>query len=212
MTTTAVPDLYRARRGKVEIVDVPELLTAAVDGQGDPGGPEFARAIRALYGVSYTAHFMLKKRAGTAPRVLPLEALWWVDDHAAWDTFTRVAVGEADPDDVDRRLWRWRAFIVQAEPLDEHLLAEAVDAAARKATESLPAVVVSRWTEGLSAQVLHVGPYAAEAPSIVALHEGIAALGYRPRGRHHEIYLGDPRRSAPEKLRTILRHPVEPVG
>lgn len=212
MTTTAVPDLYRARRGKVEIVDVPDLLLASVDGEGDPNGPAFADAVRALYGVSYTAHFLLKKRAGAAPRVLPLEGLWWVDDHAAVDTFTRVATGEADVDDVDRGLWRWRAFMVQPAPLDDDLLAEAVDASARKATGPLPVVQVSHWCEGLSAQLLHVGPYAAEAPSIVALHEGIAALGYRPRGRHHEIYLGDPRRSAPEKLRTLLRHPVEPVG
>jgi hypothetical protein len=211
-TTAAVPDLYRARRGKVELVDVPELLLAAVDGQGDPGGPEFAGAIKALYGLSYTAHFLAKKQLGTAPRVLPLEALWWVDDHAAMDTFTRVAMGEADPNDVDRSLWRWRAFIVQPEPLDEHLLAEALIAAEKKATAPMPRLEVSRWREGLSAQLLHVGPYSAEAPSIVALHEGLTSLGYRPRGRHHEIYLGDPRRSAPEKLRTILRHPVEPAG
>jgi len=210
--TAVLPERYRTRRGQVALVDVPELLLASVDGAGDPNGPEFADAVRALYGVSYTAHFLVKKRAGEAPRVLPLEGLWWVDDHAASDTFTRVAIGEAAVDDVDRALWRWRAFIVQPAPLDEDLLAEAVAAAARKATEPLPAVQVSRWCEGLSAQLLHVGPYAEEAPSIVALHEGIAALGYRPRGRHHEIYLGDPRRSAPEKLRTLLRHPVEPLG
>ena len=68
-----------------------------------------------------------------------------------------------------------------------------------------------RWAEGRCAQLLHIGPYAAEAPSIASLHEAIAEAGYRPRGRHHEIYLGDPRRSAPEKLRTIIRHPVEPA-
>jgi hypothetical protein len=210
--TAALPDRYRARRDRVGLVDVPELLLASVDGEGDPGGPAFAAAIRALYGVSYTAHFLLKRRSGEAPRVLPLEGLWWVDDHAASDTFTRVATGEASIDDVDRALWCWRAFIVQPEPLDEDLLAQAVAEAARKATDAPPAVEVSRWCEGLSAQLLHVGPYAAEAPSIIALHDGIAALGYRPRGRHHEIYLGDPRRSAPEKLRTVLRHPVEPAA
>jgi hypothetical protein len=69
-----------------------------------------------------------------------------------------------------------------------------------------------RWTEGLSAQVLHVGPYASEGPTIIRLHQGITAAGYRPRGKHHEIYLGDPRRSAPERLRTILRQPIEPVA
>jgi hypothetical protein len=209
--TAVLPERYRARRGAVALVDVPELLLASVDGQGDPGGPAFAAAVKALYGVSYTAHFLLRSRTGDAPRVLPLEGLWWVDDHAASDTFTRVATGEASVDDVDRSLWRWRAFIVQPDPLDQDLLAEAVETAAQKADDPPPPVEVSRWCEGLSAELLHVGPYAAEAPSIIALHEGIAALGYRPRGRHHEIYLGDPRRSAPEKLRTLLRHPVEPV-
>jgi hypothetical protein len=209
-TAPAVLGLYRARKGKVDVVDVPELLIAAVDGRGDPGGPEFTSAIQSLYAVSYPAHFLAKKRYGQAPPVMPLEALWWVEDDVATDTFTRVATGEASVDDVDRGLWRWRAFIVQPEPLDENLLADAVAMAAGK-NPAAPPVRVERWCEGRSAQLLHVGPYAAEAPSIVALHDGLTALGYRARGRHHEIYLGDPRRSAPERLRTILRHPVEPA-
>jgi hypothetical protein len=207
-TAPSVLDLYRARAGTVSLVDVPELLVASVDGQGDPGGPEFAAAIQALYGVSYPAHFLAKKRHGQVPRVMPLEALWWVDDDDARDTFTRVAVGEASVDEVDRSLWRWRALIVQPTPIDETVLEAAIAEALRKNPAS-PPVRMERWREGLSAQILHIGPYAAEAPSIVALHEGIAELGYRPRGRHHEIYVGDPRRSAPERLRTILRHPVE---
>jgi hypothetical protein len=209
-TAPSVLDLYRAVQGRVDLVDVPELLLAAVDGQGDPGGPDFAAAIQALYAVSYPAHFLAKKRYGEAPRVMPLEALWWVEDDDARDTFTRVATGEASVDDTDRSLWRWRAFIVQPAPLDEVVLAAAIGEATRK-DPTKPAVTVERWSEGLSAQLLHVGPCSAEAPSIVALHHGIAELGYRPRGRHHEIYLGDPRRSAPERLRTILRHPVEPA-
>jgi hypothetical protein len=210
-STSALPDLYRARQGRVDVVDVPEQLVVAVDGRGDPGGPEFAAAVQALYAVSYPAHFLVKKRLGEAPRVMPLEALWWVEDGAALDTFTRVATGEASVDDVDRSLWRWRAFIAQPAPIDEEVLAAAVDTAEQK-DPAAPRVTVERWREGRCAQLLHVGPYAAEAPSIVALHAGLAAQGYRPRGRHHEIYLGDPRRSAPEKLRTILRHPVEPAA
>ena len=209
-TAASVLDLYRGRKGRVDLVDVPELLLVAVDGHGDPGGPDFAAAIQALYGVSYPAHFLIKKRHGQAPRVMPLEALWWVEDDDARDTFTRVATGEADVEDTDRSLWRWRAFMVQPEPLDEIVLEEAIAEATRK-DPTRSAVTVERWREGLCAQIMHVGPYAAEAPSIVALHHGIAELGYRPRGRHHEIYLGDPRRSAPERLRTILRHPVEPA-
>jgi hypothetical protein len=210
---TAAParstDLYRAHAGRVELVDVPEFLVVAVDGQGSPDGPDFAAAIQALYSVSYGAHFLVRKRDGGAPRVMPLEALWWVDDAATQDTFTAVATGAASVDDVDRALWRWQALITQQEPINEAVLTEAIDGARSKAPTAIDRVRVTRWNEGLAAQVLHIGPYSTEGPSIIALHQGIAALGLRPRGRHHEIYLGDPRRSAPEKLRTLLRHPVE---
>jgi len=210
-STLSLMELYRARATRVDLVDVPELLVVAVDGAGSPEGPAFAEAIQTLYPVSYGAHFLLKKRTGTAPRVMPLEALWWVDDQAAQDTFTLVATGQASVDDVDRALWRWRALIVQPEPVDEALLAEAVEGARVKAP-AIDRLYIERWHEGLAAQVLHVGPYAAEAPTIVRLHDAIAGLGYQARGRHHEIYLGDPRRSAPEKLRTIIRHPVQLIG
>lgn len=206
-STAAVLDLYQAHR-RVELVEVPELLMVSVDGEGDPGGAAFADALRTLYGVTYPAHFLCRRRFGTAPRVMPLEALWWVAGGAATDTFTRVATREAGVEDVDRSLWRWRAFIVQPEPIDEGLLALAIAAMARRSATTPPPVTVRRWREGRCAQLLHLGPYDAEAATIDALHDGIAALGYRPRGRHHEIYLGDPHRSAPERLRTILRHPV----
>jgi hypothetical protein len=114
--------------------------------------------------------------------------------------------------DSDRDRWHWRAMIVQPSPIDAAVIASAVeDARAKKDLPALDQLRYERWEEGRCAQVLHIGPYADENPSIVRLHEGITAAGYRPRGRHHEIYLGDPRRSAPEKLRTILRHPVEPL-
>ena len=199
-------DLYRARKGRVELVDVPELLLVAVDGRGSPDGPDFAAAIQALYSVSSGAHVLLRKQDGAAPKGMPLEALWWVDDAEARDTFTALATGAISVDDVDRALWRWRALITQPEPITEAVIAEAVRS---KAPALADRVQITRWREGLAAQILHIGPYSTEGPSIVALHDGIAALGLRPRGRHHEIYLGDPRRGAPEKLRTLLRHPVE---
>jgi hypothetical protein len=102
-------------------------------------------------------------------------------------------------------------MIMQPDPIDEHMVSRALEKARKKGLGGLEDLRYERWEEGRSAQLLHVGPYAEEGPSIVRLHEGIAAAGYRPRGRHHEIYLGDPRRSAPEKLRTLLRHPVEPL-
>ena len=112
--------------------------------------------------------------------------------------------------DTDRDSWRWQAMIMQPAPIDERTVVRAAQQARKKNLEALDELHFERWEEGRCAQILHVGAYSEEAPTVVRLHEGIAAAGYRPRGRHHEIYLGDPRRSAPEKLRTILRHPVEP--
>ena len=209
---TSYESLLKVRKGGVDIVDVPEFGFVAVTGTGEPGGAEFTEAVQALYSVSYGAHFRLKKLTGQAPRVMPLEGLWWVDDPAQQDIVAAVARGEVTMADSDRGSWRWQALIMQPDPIDAELIAAATaEAASKKDLPGLARLEYIRWAEGRCAQLLHIGPYAAEAPSIAALHEAIAAAGYRPRGRHHEIYLGDPRRSAPEKLRTIIRHPVEPA-
>jgi hypothetical protein len=210
--TVSFESLLKVRKGADEIVDVPEFGFAVVSGTGAPGGTEFTQALQALYAVSYGAHFMIKKQRGEAPRVMPLEALWWVDDPGQQDIFTAVALGEADVADTDRDRWRWQAMIMQPDPIDAGLVAAALaQAAEKKPGPGLERLRYVRWEEGRCAQLLHIGPYAAEGPSIMRLHQAIAAAGYRPRGRHHEIYLGDPRRSAPDRLRTILRHPVEPA-
>ena len=214
MTTiaTSYESLLKVGKGAVDIVDVPEFGFAAVTGTGEPGGAEFTGAVQALYSVSYGAHFRLKKLTGEAPRVMPLEGLWWVDDPAQQDIVAAVARGEATMADSERGSWRWETMIMQPEPIGAELIAAAAaKAAGKKDLPGLARLRYIRWAEGRCAQLLHIGPYAAEAPSIVRLHDAIAAVGYRPRGRHHEIYLGDPRRSAPEKLRTIIRHPVEPA-
>ncbi len=211
-TVTTAESLLKARRGVVQIVDVPEFGFASVQGSGPPGGPEFTDALQALYSVSYTAHFLLKSERGEAPRMMPLEALWWADGPGDEELFRAVARGEAQIADSDRGRWQWQALIMQPDPIDEDVIGRALPAArAKKPVPGHDRLRYLRWTEGRCAQLLHVGPYAAEGPSIVTLHAGLEAAGYRPRGRHHEIYLGDPRRSAPERLRTILRHPVEPA-
>ena len=203
--------LYRVRKNAVDIVDVPELGYVMIDGEGAPNDPQFQQALQALYAVSYGSHFLMKKTRGDAPKVMPLEAQWWVDNPAEQDVLAAVVLGKASMADSDRNRWRWRAMIVQADPIDAAVITLAIeDIRVKKDLPSLEGLRYERWEEGRCAQVLHLGPYAEENPSIVRLHEGIAAAGYRPRGRHHEIYLGDPRRSAPEKLRTILRNPVEP--
>ena len=209
MTETAISfeSLLKVRRGAVDFVDVPEFGFAAVTGSGAPGGSEFTEALQALYSVSYGAHFLLKKQLGQAPRVMPLEALWWVDDPDQQHLVTAVAAGQATMADTDRDAWRWQAMIMQPDPVDAGLVAAAVaPACERKPSAGLERLRYVRWSEDRCAQMLHVE----EGPSIERLHRAITAAGYQAYGRHHEIYLGDPRRSAPQNLRTILRHPVRP--
>jgi hypothetical protein len=216
MVTTSTGDplidtLYRVRKGTVEFVDVPELGFVMVDGRGAPSGTAFADAIQALYATSYGAHFAVKRASGEAPRVMALEALWWVEGASAQATMESIASGEVGIAEADRDSWQWRAMIMQLPPIDKVVVEEAIAAArAKKGLSALARVRYERWAEGRCAQIMHVGPYATESASIVALHRAIAERGWRPRGRHHEIYLGDPRRSAQERLRTILRQPIEP--
>jgi hypothetical protein len=201
--------LYKARKGAVDLVDVPFLSYAMIEGQGDPDGSAFGEAVQALYSVSYAAHFALKKRSGENTKVMPLEALWWVDEPGQFDLLEKVAAGDATMADTDRNKWQWQAMIVQPEPIDAELVAQAVQESRSKNLPALDRLRFVQWEEGRCAQILHVGPYSEEASTIVRLHQAIAEAGLKPRGRHHEIYLGDPRRSAPEKLRTVLRQPVE---
>lgn len=210
-TLAGIDSLYKVRLNAVEMVDVPELGYLSIDGAGDPGGPEFAAAIQALFTVSYGAHFLLKKELGAGPKVMPLEALWWLDDPRQLDIVVAVACGKATMSETDRDLWQWRAMVVQLPPIDEQVIERAMAQARKKALPKLDQLRFARWEEGRCAQTLHIGPYADEGPSVVRLHQAIKAAGYRPHGRHHEIYLGDPRRTDPERLRTLLRHPIEPA-
>lgn len=209
-TTTAAPVErgYVARRGAVDFVDIPDAGFAMVDGRGAPGGQEFSDAIKALFTASYGAHFALKKASGWAPRMMPLEALWWIEGPDAAMLMERLAMGGAGSSPADQVRWHWRAMIMQLPPVDGTTIEAALTRAmATKKSPALEAVRYERWTEGPSAQIMHVGPYSDEQKDISILHAALAEHGYRPRGRHHEIYLGDPHRCAPERLRTILRHP-----
>jgi hypothetical protein len=203
MTTTvtsdlrrSLPELYRAGSAPA-LVDVPDLPFLRIDGAGDPNAfAGYAEALHALYTVAYGVRFALKKgpAAVDAP-VLPLEGLWWVPDMALFDA-------------ADKSAWLWTLQIPQAEAVTADLVARVVAAAARKGTEGVGEVRLERFAEGRCAQVLHTGPYADEGPTIAALHAFIAERGYTLTGKHHEIYFGDPRRTAPERLRTIIRQPV----
>ena len=184
------------------IVEVPELGFLMLDGRGDPNSSQqYQAALQALYGVAYTLKLTLKKADLERDfKVAPLEGLWWTDGEPP----------SLDALQSDRDSWNWRMMIAVPDAVTAAEVAAAADAAARR--RPLPAaglVRLERFAEGQAAQVMHIGPYAEEASTIARLHEFVAEQGYELRGRHHEIYLGDPRRTAPERLRTVLRHPVK---
>lgn len=189
-----LPDVYTARR-RPALVEIPDLKFLMIDGVGDPGADAaYGQAVEALYSVAYALKFTLKREGALDYPVMPLEGLWWASE-------------EPPPPGASR--WHWTAMLLQPDLVTDELVADAVDEATHK--RSLPAASLLRlepFSEGLSAQVLHVGPYEEEGPTIAALHEFIAEHGHEPHGKRHEIYLGDPRRSAPDRLRTIIRQPV----
>jgi hypothetical protein len=190
--------LYGATAKTPAIVDVPAMNFLMIDGAGDPNtSDDYRGAIEALFAVSYTAKFMIKNGpAAIDYGVMPLEGLWWTDDPAAFS-----------PDNKD--IWKWTAMIMQPEWVTAELWADArAQAAGKKDLRSAPKLRLESFEEGEAAQILHVGPYAGEAPTIARLNEFIAGEGLSRVGRHHEIYLGDPRRTEPAKLKTIIRQPV----
>lgn len=200
--------LYGPKPGRLEIVEVPELGYLTVSGRMEPGrrpgdSPGFAVATEALYGLAYTLRFALKKRATDpidAP-VMPLEGQWWLTG------------GEFDLAHPDN--WEYRLLIAVPDRVGAADVSAALDSLRHKRGDSpeLGRLGYERFAEGACAQVLHVGPYATEPETLAGLPDFLAAHGLvdlvgPAGGRHHEVYLGDPRRAAPEKLRTILRHPV----
>jgi hypothetical protein len=208
-TRTEVPDLrkrlaplFRPPREPV-LVDVPELGYLMIDGHGAPeesaqeGTTEFQQAFGALYTVLYTLHFRLK-RDGLSTPIMPLEARWFTAEDESFDM------------SIPPEHWGWRALIAVSDDVTAAAFGEAVDEVRRKKGESdaLRGLRFERWREGRCAQVMHVGPYSEERPTIERLHAFIAAQGLSMRGAHHEIYMGDPRRGDPSKLKTVLRQPV----
>ena len=192
-------DLYSpSPKGPVQ-VQVPQLSFLAVEGQGDPSQPgAFTDAISALYPVAFTLKFMVKNGPLQIDYpVMPLQALWWADDWAAFREGRRVE-------------WKWRAMIMTPDLVTQEMLSEAKAAVAEKKGHlpELDNVQLIRWEEGLAAQLLHIGPYGEETENIQRLHEFIVESGFELAGAHHEIYLSDPNRTAPEKLKTIIRQPM----
>ena len=190
-------DLYQATAKNVVQVDVPELKFLMIDGQGDPNtSVAYAEAVQALFSVSYTAKFMVKKgQMALDYAVMPLEGLWWADDMRAFAT-------------ADKAQWQWTMMVMQPDFVPDELIHEAIGVVLRK--KELPGVDrlrLERVREGRCAQVLHVGPFSEEGPAIERLHDFINERSGL-RGKHHEIYLSDVRRADPKRWKTILRQPM----
>jgi len=192
-------DAYRARRGRLQLVHVPELQYLMIDGHGDPNAsPVFAEAVEALYPMAYKLKFISKLDLGRDYVVMPLEGLWWADD---MDSFTASR---------DKSRWDWTLMIMVPDWIDHDMLATAVDqSGARNGAARLDDIRLESLVEGRCVQTLHVGSFDDEAETLARMHhEFIPENGLRMAGKHHEIYLSDSRRVAPERLRTILRQPV----
>jgi hypothetical protein len=192
--------LYNPSPKEVTLVDIPPANFLMIDGQGDPNtSSEFQAAIEALYGVSYTLKFALKKDPKYADSdyvVMPLEGLWWTEKGSGFN--------------MERRdLWQWTAMIMQPPHATSDIVKMSMDQTAKK--KELPVLSKMRFEkfhEGKAAQIMHIGPFSTEGPNVAKIHEFIAKSGYKVRGKHHEVYLSDFRKTAPEKLKTVLRQPL----
>lgn len=189
--------LYSPSVQQVSVVDVPEMNFLMIDGAGDPNASvAYQQALEALFSLSYTLKFSIKKSSGVDYAVMPLEGLWWTEDPSQFSM-------------NNKEIWQWTAMIMQPEFITAELCTEALAEVGRKKNlTALYRVRLASYHEGLSAQIMHIGPYAAEEPTITKLHDFIMESGYALGGKHYEIYLSDPQRTAPERLKTVLRQPV----
>ena len=195
-------DGYRARTGEFRLVDLPANRYLAIDGHGDPNSaPAYAEALETLYPVAYALKFASKRELDRDYVVPPLEGLWWAED---MDAFTTAR---------DKSRWDWTMLILVPEWIDDAFVdAVVATVRAKKTPPRLDDLRILSLSEGLCMQTLHVGSFDEEAPLLERLHdEVIPEQGLRLAGLHHEIYLSDARRVAPEKRRTILRQPVAPA-
>ncbi len=195
----ALKHLYNPSAKAPIQVDVPPMNFLMIDGQGDPNTAEvYKQAVEALYSLSYTLKFAAKKGAlQIGYPVMALEGLWWVDD-LRMDIY------------ANRDTWHWKMMMMQPDIISAEMVEAAkADVERKKGLTNLDQVRFETFHEGLCAQIMHIGPYSAEPPTIECLHAFIHDMGYELRGKHHEIYLSDPQRTAPEKLKTVLRMPYK---
>jgi hypothetical protein len=190
--------LYRPSARSVEVVEVPPLHYLMISGEGDPNtSRSFQDGVETLFSLSYALKFMAKRgESGVDYGVLPLEGLWWADDMASFNVANKVG-------------WKWTLMIMQPDCIGTDMVRESMEQVRlKKNPVSLPLVSFEPFEEGTVAQILHIGPFSEEGPTVEKVHSFIAERGSQRRGKHHEIYLSDIRRAAPEKWKTIIRQPM----
>jgi hypothetical protein len=191
--------LYKPSAKSVSVEDVPSMNFLMIDGSGNPNtSQDYTDAVTALYAVAYSLKFKLKKGETVLDYVvMPLEGLWWTDDMSQFSVNNKEA-------------WKWTMMIMQPEHITAELFMEVLpEVKKKKKLENLDRVKLEPYCEGLVAQIMHIGSYAEEEPTVAKLHEYINHGGYKLRGKHHEIYLGDPRKTQSAKLKTVIRQPFE---
>ena len=195
--------LYQPTSKKFEVVDVPPMNFLMIDGQGDPNtAKEYQDALESLYAVAYKLKFMSKKVLAKDYVVPPLEGLWWAED---MEQFTTGG---------DKNAWQWTMMIMQPEWVTQEMFEVVLDQVRKaKNPTALSKLRLEMYHEGLVVQIMHIGSYDDEGPTLARMHhEFIPGHGYERNGKHHEIYLSDPRKVAPEKLKTVLRQPIKKIG
>jgi hypothetical protein len=191
-------DLYSASLNKVTFLTIPPLNYLMINGEGDPNTSQsYKDSLQALYSLAYTLKFTIKKGKPSIDfKVMPLEGLWWVDDMNLFSV-------------KNKRDWNWTMMILQPDFIDNDLVKEMCEQVIQKKGLLLAKKIrLEQYIEGDCAQLLHIGPYSAEGKNIEKLHTTISEHGYQHKGKHHEIYLNTPLKTAPEKLKTIIRQPI----
>lgn len=188
-------EFYKVSAKNVELVSVPAMNYLMIDGEGSPESKSYSESVEALFSVSYTLKFLVKKGGMEIDYgVMPLEGLWWVDDMSKFDVNKKED-------------WKWTSLIMQPEIITEELVQEGVAQVLKKKGLNLDKLRFESYKEGNAGQIMHIGPFSEEGPTIQKIHKHIDENGFSLCGKHHEIYLSDIRRAAPEKWRTIIRQP-----
>jgi hypothetical protein len=188
--------LYNPSAKEVTIIDVPDMNFLMIDGEGAPADQQYTDAVQTIYPVAYAIKFGVKKAKGVDYGVLPLEGLWWMDD------MNQFSIDRKDE-------WKWTSMIMQPKYVTEDDFKAAIEQVKKKNLPAIGKIRFECYREGKAAQIMHIGPFSTEGPNVQKLHDAIKASGHQLSGKHHEIYLGDPRKTAPEKLKTVLRQPMK---